>query len=136
MNTQALQNQLVVDEGVRLKPYTDTVGKLTIGVGRNLTDVGLSQEEAMTLLLNDIIKVCSQMDGTISWWRFMSDNRQQALANMCFNMGIKTLLTFKDTLNHLHAQEYELASKTMLASKWATQVGQRAVRLSEMIKNG
>lgn len=136
MNTQALQNQLIVDEGIRLKPYMDSVGVLTIGVGRNLSNVGISHEEALMLLQTDIVKVYEQLDGTIGWWRHMSDNRQQALANMCFNLGINGLLGFHDTLNHLHANEFDLAAKTMLNSKWAQQVGDRAARLSEMIKNG
>lgn len=136
MNVQALQNQLIIDEGLRLKPYPDSVGKLTIGIGRNLTDVGISRDEALTLNSNDIKDICDRLDAALGWWRHMTENRQQALANMAFNLGINGLLGFRDTLNHLQANEYDLASKTMLSSKWATQVGERAVRLSEMIKNG
>lgn len=45
-----LHDMLIRHEGLRLKPYHDTVRKLTIGIGRNLDDVGITHEEALILL--------------------------------------------------------------------------------------
>lgn len=62
MDTQQLREQLERHEGLRLKPYKDTVGKLTIGIGRNLDDKGISRKEAFALLDNDIAEVVRQLE--------------------------------------------------------------------------
>lgn len=128
--------ELKRDEGVRLKPYTDTVGKLTIGVGRNLTDVGISDDECTALLENDIAKVLAQLDRSLPWWRKIDPVRQRVLVNMAFNMGMTGLLTFKNTLAAVQSGSYAAAAAGMLASKWATQVGARAERLADMMRTG
>ncbi|WP_044563847.1 glycoside hydrolase family protein [Azospirillum sp. B4] len=132
----ALKADLRRDEGVRLKPYADTVGKLTIGVGRNLSDVGLSPAEVDVLLANDIGRVLADLDRALPWWRTLSDTRQRALANMAFNMGVTTLLTFRTTLAHFQAGRFDQAAESALASRWASQVGARAVRIATLIKAG
>lgn len=136
MNIQQLSDQLIVDEDLRLKPYLCTAGKYTIGVGRNLDDVGITKDEAMYLLKNDIDRVCDQLDSNLPWWKLMSDRRQMALANLCFNLGIRTLLTFKNSLALLRDGKYSQAADAFLDSKWARQVGQRAVRVTTMIREG
>jgi len=134
MNHDILANQLIYHEGLRLKPYKDTVGKLTIGIGRNLTNVGISEVEARFLLENDVTNIIKQLDNSIPWWRDQSEVRQHVLLDMAFNLGIAGLLQFKNTLIMIQYGNYELAAKGMLQSKWATQVGKRAIRLSEMMK--
>lgn len=136
MEKNRLIEQLIIDEGKRNKPYRDTVGKLTIGVGRNLDDRGLSDDEIAYLLANDLKIVERELDVHLTWWRGMCDARQNVLANMAFNMGINTLKTFKNTLQAMRDGRYAEAADGMLASKWATQVGQRAVRLSKMMREG
>jgi len=131
-----LIEQLMIDEGKRQFPYVDTVGKTSIGVGRNLTDRGLSDDEIAYLLSNDLKIVERDLDTRITWWRGMCDARQNVLANMCFNMGLPTLLTFKNTLQAMRDGRYADAADGMLASRWAQQVGQRAVRLSKMMRTG
>jgi len=134
MNREILIKQLMFHEGVELKPYKDTVGKLTIGVGRNLTDVGISLTEAEFLLSNDIDKVIDDLDRTIPFWKNLSEVRQHVLLDMCFNLGISGLLKFKNTLNDIEDGHYHDAAVNMLKSKWARQVGQRADRLVEMMR--
>jgi len=131
-----LEAELRRDEGVRLKPYTDSVGKLTIGIGRNLTDVGISNPEASYLLVNDVASAEAQLNAHLSWWGTMSDARQRALLNMCFNMGWPKLSKFTTTIGHLQAGRYTAASATVLQSLWAQQVGVRADRISGMFRNG
>lgn len=127
---------LIQDEGMRLKPYTDTVGKLTIGVGRNLTDRGLSQDEALYLLTNDIRNVQRGLADRFPWYLHLDDVRKMVVESMTFNMGIEGFTQFKNTIGHIQAGEYEKAADEMLASKWASQVGARATRLSNMMRTG
>lgn len=136
MNRDALANQLIIDEGAKLKPYKDTVGKLTIGIGRNLDDVGISKAEALMMLDADIDKVCDQLDAVLPWWKSMTDRRQEVLANMAFNLGINKLLGFVNTLRMMHAGDYKGAADGMLNSTWAKQVGARAERLAQMMREG
>jgi lysozyme len=130
-----LVRQLTRDEGLRLKPYTDTVGKLTIGVGRNLTDVGISKAEAEALLQADIERSAALLDQELPWWKTLDGPRQRVLLNMAFNLGYR-LLTFKNTLKAVREGRWEDAAAGMLASKWAYQVGQRAHRLAATMRSG
>jgi lysozyme len=131
-----LSNQLIVDEGMVLKPYRCTANKLSIGVGRNLEDKGISKEEAMYLLGNDIKEVVAQCDKYFPWWTSMSSARQKALANFVFNVGIGTALTFKNTMAALQKGDWEGAAKGFENSKWFGQVGDRAKRIVTAIRKG
>lgn len=135
MNREKLMAQLTVDEGRRDRVYTDTVGKLTVGVGRNISDRAFSADEIDLMLNNDIRLVEQALDRALPWWRQMSDARQNVLANMAF-MGIGTLLTFKNTLVYMQAGRYDAAAAGMLNSKWAKQVGARADRLAKIMREG
>ncbi len=136
MNIEKFKSQLLLHEDLRLKPYVDTVGKLTIGVGRNLTDVGITREEALYFLGHDIVKVSSQLDEVLPWWRQMSEVRQRVLADMCFNMGITRLLKFTNTLAAMRRGDYTAAAAGMKDSRWYTQVGTRSRRLVKMMLTG
>jgi lysozyme len=136
MNQPVLLTELEHDEGMRLRPYYDSVGKLTIGIGRNLTDVGISKEEAYRLLSNDVEKAIADLDSALPWWRSLSENRQRALANMAFNMGLQRLQGFRDALGKMQRGDFAGAATAMLESQWAKQVGVRAQRLAEMMRAG
>ena len=73
---------LKLDEGLRLKPYRDTVGKLTIGIGRNLDDVGISEAEAEYLLSNDLDRTISDLDKYMLWWQTLDTPRRRVILNM------------------------------------------------------
>ncbi len=128
--------QLSLHEGRKLKPYHDTVGKMTIGVGRNLDDVGISDEEADALLGHDIARCVRDLDRTLSWWRNLDPARQRVLLDMCFNLGIAGLLGFRNTLAAVQRGDWLAAKYGMLASRWAGQVGKRARRLADMMETG
>jgi len=132
-----IKAQLVRHEGLRLKPYRCTAGRLTIGIGRNLDDRGISQKEAYAMLERDI-QDCEQwlIDDIPEIYNKLDEVRQSVLLNMCFNLGIKGLLEFKNTLAFIGAGDWERAANNMLASKWAKQVGMRAIELSEMMRKG
>lgn len=136
MDIDRLIAQLKVHEGVRDKVYLDTEGIETIGVGRNLKDKGLSEDEIDYLLQNDISEFKSGVQDTWSWWDNLDDVRQRVVVDMAFNMGLGGLSKFKKTLGHIEAGEYEEAASEMLNSRWAEQVGRRASTLSEMMRTG
>ena len=136
MNKQRLAEQLKVHEGLRLKPYKDTVGKWTIGIGRNLEDKGITEQEALFMLNNDVDYFYDKIKKEINWFWALDDVRQNVLVNMAFNLGVSGLLTFKNTLRLISFGHYEEAAKEMLNSKWAKQVGYRAEELAEQMRTG
>lgn len=136
MNTDRLLAELTRDEGLRLKPYKCPAGKTTIGIGRNLDDVGISAAEAEHLCRNDVARVVAELDAALPWWRGLDEVRQRVLANMGFNLGVPGLLGFKNTLRKVKDGDYLGAAQGMLASKWAGQVGPRALRLAQMMRDG
>ncbi len=135
MEVEKLHRELMRDEGVRLKPYRCSSGKLTIGVGRNLDDQGITSWEAMDLLDNDISRVVSELNAALPWWRNMPDPGQRALANMAFNLGLPRLMDFQRMIAALRAGDYETAADEALNSKWAEQqVGARAERVALLFR--
>lgn len=136
MNRTRLRAALSVDEGRSAKIYTDTVGRVTGGVGRNLTDRGFNENEIDLMLSNDIDLAEHELDKSMPWWRRLDDVRQEVLANMMFNMGATRLSGFKKFLAHAEAGEFGPASVEMLNSKWAAQVGKRAQRLARQMRTG
>lgn len=136
-----LIGQLRLHEGERRKAYRDTVGKLTIGIGRNLDDKGLRRDEIEYLLANDIADARADLDRYLPWWRGLDPVRQRVLIDMAFNMGAGSpkgggLLSFVNTLSEIRRGNYGIAADMMLASKWAQQVDRRAVRLATMMRTG
>jgi lysozyme len=126
---------LVRHEGLRLKPYTDSVGKLTIGVGRNLDDVGISRDEAMALLDADIDKALAALMG-FSWFSYMDETRQAALADMVFNVGLSRFLCFSRMIAAIEREDWAGAARELLDSAYAKQVGARAVELADQLHTG
>lgn len=151
-----LGNELARDEGEKLRWYYCTAGKRTIGIGRNLDDVGISaaetaalgitvasalargisRDQSRALFANDIARCERDLDAKLPWWRGLSDVRQRVLLNMCFNLGIAGLLGFKNTLGMIQRGDYAGAAGGMAASKWHGQVGARARRLEVMMASG
>lgn len=138
MNMDALLEQLVEHEGLRLKPYRCTAGKLTIGCGRNLDDRGISKDEALYLLQNDIKECINDAEAVIGSqvWEGLSEARKRVLVDMRFNLGAGGIRTFKNTLQAIREGRYDDASRGMLNSKWAGQVGRRAKTLARMMSEG
>lgn len=130
-----VKRDLRIDEGIRSKPYRDTVGKLTIGVGRNLDDVGLSADEIEFLLDNDLKRVCLDLDHLIPQWRGYAEPVQRVLINLAFNLGVRKLATFKKTLKFIDLRLYKSAADELLRSTYAAQVGARAQRLAEILRS-
>jgi lysozyme len=130
-----LWDQLALHEGRRAKPYQDTVGKWTIGCGRNLTDKGLSESEIDYLLMNDI-RECTDDLKTFLWWDDLDEVRRNVLIDMRFNLGPSRFRGFKATLAAVAMGDYVTASDQMRKSKWYRQVKGRGERLARMMSTG
>jgi len=143
MNAEQLIQDLIRDEGLKTDLYQDAIGKWTIGVGRNLSDRGVSKGEAMFMLTNDIEIVMAELDARMLWWRGMPADVQRALANMAFNLGVPRLLKFEMMLAALKVGDYETAAEEALDSLWADQSdgkvdgidGARARRIADLMRH-
>ncbi len=124
------------DEGFRSKPYRDTVGKLTIGYGRNLDDVGISKREAEELLRYDLFLANKELL-KFPWYKYdLTSCRKRALLNMMYNLGATRFKRFNKMIKAFKDGDYNLAADEALASKWAKQVGDRAERIADLIRRG
>jgi lysozyme len=135
VNRAKLLDQLAAHEGIRLKPYLCPAGKLTIGIGRNLEDTGITRQEAFMLASNDIARIEATLAG-LAFWAGLSDARQRVLCDMAFNMGLSGLMQFRKMLAAIEAQDFERAADEMLASKFAKQLPGRAETLARMMRTG
>lgn len=138
MTTPRLLADLKADEGCRLTAYLDTVGVWTVGYGHAHVPPNTvwTQARADAQLAADVAHVEHSLDIHLPWWRDLDDARQDVIVNMAFNLGVPGLLTFRNTLAHIHAGEWEAAAAGMLASKWAAQVHGRAKRLAHQMLTG
>ncbi|MAI39661.1 glycoside hydrolase family protein, partial [Alteromonas sp.] len=118
------------------KPYFCTAGKCTIGVGRNLDDVGITESEAELLLEHDIQNAVTQLTRRFAWTKDLDEVRFAALINFTFNVGIGTVAKFVNAMALLKEGNYDMAADEFLKSRWAKQVGQRAVEVTEQIRTG
>ena len=132
----ALTARLIRHEGLRLKPYRDTAGRLTIGVGRNLDGAGLSRAEVMLLLTNDIAVARAALDRRWPWWRTLDPVRGDVMTELTFNLGAEGLAAFTTVLDRLRTSAFVAAAADLLTTKWASQVGARAQELAKMIQTG
>lgn len=131
-----LIEQLMRHERFVSKPYRDTVGKLTIGFGRNIDDEGISQEEALVLMKNDVDRCWYELSTNFEYWDHLEPLRKNVLVNMCYNLGLSKLLLFRRMWTALYVNDYESAAAEMLDSKWARQVGDRARELADQMRTG
>jgi len=138
MNFEALIDALKLDEGLALKPYMDTAvpPRITIGHGRNLSDKGISHQEAHDMLVRDAIQAQRDAADLVPNWLMLSDVRQNVLSNMAFNLGKSRLMQFHDFLAAVNSSRFDDAAIEMLDSKWAEQVGHRATRLAQEMHSG
>lgn len=121
-------------EGLRLKPYTDTTGHITIGYGTNISEI--SEAEAHSLFSLRLMKITEELYKKLPWIKNLSNQRQMALIDMSYNMGVPKLLQFHDMLESIHAGKFEQAAKDMLNSRYAKQVPSRANSNAKLIREG
>lgn len=130
--------QLKRHEGVKSHAYKCTADMITVGVGRNIDEnggIGLSDDEIDYLLENDI-KRCKQELISLSWFTDLDSVRQDALVNLCFNLGLTRLMDFKNAMAAMAEGNYERAADEFYDSRWAKQVKSRADEVCEMVRTG
>jgi lysozyme len=130
-----LREQLIKHEGLRLKPYLDTEGIPTIGVGHNLNE-GISLAVAMFMLDDDISKHTHELERAHPVVKGLDQVRRDVLINMAFNLGVSRLSGFRKMWRAIHDEDWERAADEMMDSKWARQVGRRAAELSLQMRDG
>lgn len=131
-----LEIQLKKHEGFRPTIYKDTVGKWTIGYGRNLSDGGITIDEASVLLENDMGKAITAAEGIFDNFDTLNDQRKAVVANMAFNIGAGGLRQFVKFIKAVNDGDFNTAAVEMLNSRWAKQVGIRAIELADIMRNG
>lgn len=135
--TPEQREQLKADEGLRFKPYYDTATppKLSIGYARNLTDRGISQEEADYMLDNDLADIRDKLDPK-PWFSELDAVRQGVIVNMAYNMGVAKLMTFHYMIQALDEKNYEIAALEMERSLWYRVQPRRSDRLIAQMRGG
>ncbi len=146
MNIDKLREELKFDEGCIDKIYLDHLGYPTFGIGHLIkesdpehgqdVDTPVSEDRIKECFEKDINIVTTELDRNLEWWIHLPEDIQRVLANMCFNLGITRLLKFKKFLAALEEHDWETAAVEMMDSRWATQVGPRAIRLKERVLKG
>jgi len=132
---ETLRQNLIKNEGIKLFPYRDMFNNLTIGAGRNLDSVGISKDEALFLMNNDIQKSINFLS-EFPWWNELNELRKIILTEMCFNLGATKFKEFKKMIDALGSKNYTLAAKEMMDSSWAREVKERAANLSFLMREG
>lgn len=145
-DTERLTAQIQKSEGLRLAAYRCTAGALTIGWGHNcdaspvsgVSKVGdrISRDLADKLFSKDLAAVVWAVRDRLPWVASLEAARQAVLYDMAFNMGLGSLLGFRNTLRIVEAGEYAKAAANMLRSRWADQVGRRARILADQMATG
>lgn len=136
---QNLREMIKRHEGVRTHAYRCSQGYLTIGAGRNIDEnggLGLSDEEIDFLLDNDIVRCIQELHNVFPWFKTLNEPRQHAVIDLCFNIGLPKLMLFQKANKAMNSGEWETAAKEYYDSRWAKQVGARAVEVCEMIRTG
>ena len=133
---EKLIDLIIYHEGLELKPYKCTAGHLTIGIGRNLDDRGITEDEARFLCQNDVDIVEQELARKFPFIVGLDDVRIRVLLDMAFNLGVPRLSAFSNMWAALEEGDYKQAAVEMLDSRWARQVGRRATNLSQMMETG
>jgi len=131
-----LREQLIIDESKRPSAYKDSLGYWTIGVGRliDASKGGFLRDDEISLMLdNDIASARRDCKKLFPAYDTFSQSRQDALANMMFNLGIKNLSEFKTTVGHINAGRWAEAQESAKQSLWYRQVGKRAERIIKQL---
>ena len=129
-----LVEQLKDHEGIRLKPYKCTAGKLTIGIGRNIEDIGISLQEAECMLFNDIERVMKELEDIFDDFDIFSETRKIALIDMIFNLGLTRFLKFKKMIAAIKEENWNKAADEAMDSRWYNQVGRRAEKVVSQLR--
>jgi len=121
-------------EGLSLKPYYCTANKLSIGIGRNLDDRGITKEEALLLFANDLRIACSDLYRVFGDdFKGFPDNAQLVFIDMMFQLGFSRFCGFLKMIDYAKAGNWKEAARELMDSKYAKQVPNRAKHNEELL---
>lgn len=136
IDLKKLKSDLERDEDRVKFPYEDSVGKVSIGIGHNLDDNGLSDRIIDLIYEEDIESVFNDLDRAFPWWREQPEPVQRFMANLCFNLGLDRFRKWKPTLRYIEAKQYKAAAKQFRSNgRYFAQVGARAERLAKLLES-
>jgi lysozyme len=143
MTPETLEDRIKRHEGLRLRPYLDSLGHYTIGYGHEITSTealmykeGVTLEWASETLQADIQSHRDALLQALPWMTKIDPVREDVFVELCFNLGLAGLLAFHRTLTDAEDGMWVKCSVDLLLSKWATQVKGRAVELAQIIRTG
>lgn len=128
-----IKKQLINHEGLKLVPYKCTAGKLTIGIGRNLDDRGITKKEALFMLDTDVQLTFNSLNNLFSNFSLLPELVQLVLIDMHFNLGPTRFKKFKKMISAVKSEDYSQAAYEMQNSKWYHQVKGRGESLKNMM---
>jgi len=142
---QELMTRIKLHEGLRLLPYEDSLGKLTIGFGHRVTKPeeklyaeGITQGMADEIFERDFAKAAAQalsISGSKTW-AALDNARRGVIIEMCFQLGMGGVLKFKRMWQALDTLDYDAAAAEMLDSLWHKQTPKRCKLLANIMKEG
>jgi len=135
IDVELLVEELKRDEGYRAQVYQCSAGVATVGYGHNLEQGRIPEYIAEKLLHHDIGEAIADCE-SLNWFYTLDAVRKRVIVNMMFNIGMTRLLGFKKMIAAIELKDYNRAADEMYDSKWRVQVGDRAKRLVEMMRNG
>ena len=140
MNLDNMREMLIANEGLSLKLYKCTAGITSIGVGRAIQTRGISEDEAMFMLTNDIEICIAALDKHYPWWKRLSEARPEVMVDLMFNLGESRLAKFVQFLQSMETasstEDYAVAAEHLLDSLYAKQLPGRSKRNAEIIRGG
>ena len=131
----ALLDRIKHHEGFRSKVYKCTEGYDTIGYGFAIKDLELDEDISEMILMQKLDNLMTRIGKTFVWWRSADSTVKDVVVEMCYQLGVSGFSKFKKTIDHLENKRYGKAAVEMLDSKWARQTPNRALELSNLIKN-
>ena len=130
----SLLDRIKHHEGFRSKVYKCTEGYDTIGYGFAIKDLELDEDISEMILMQKLDNLMTRIGKTFVWWRSADSTVKDVVVEMCYQLGVSGFSKFKKTIDHLENKRYGKASAEMLDSRWAKQTPNRALELSNLIK--
>ena len=130
----SLLDRIKHHEGFRSKVYKCTEGYDTIGYGFAIKDLELDEDISEMILMRKLDNLMTRIGKTFVWWRSADSTVKDVVVEMCYQLGVSGFSKFKKTIDHLENKRYSKASAEMLDSRWAKQTPNRALELSNLIK--
>ena len=131
-----LLKSIKINEGFEPRVYKDTLGIDTIGYGFAIKDLYIDEDIAEQILEKKVNKLLKEVDSRFDWFKFMPDGIKEVVVEMCYQLGVNGFSKFKKTIKLLSNRNFAKASTEMLDSLWAKQTPNRALKLSNIVKEG